>query len=219
VSTQISPDGMYYWDGTNWVVTLSLDGRWRWNGTTWVPVVGAPQVAYQPAPSRVPTSWMKPLQYAVAAWWALSEIYRLFLPSGTMFQLINQSIQREQVFNPNATPLPADLANTMGSLLTVAGVAIAVLIVIGTLMRSTWIYYIVLVLLGPRAVSLPVDLISAASGSALTPASGLVMPSWALWIGILYGITGAALFVWMLVAIVQRGPWAMVRPPAAISPL
>ena len=37
MSAQLSPDGMYYWDGQRWVSTLSPDGRSRWNGTAWVP--------------------------------------------------------------------------------------------------------------------------------------------------------------------------------------
>src|SRR5713226_2859647 len=150
---------MYYWDGTNWVSTLSHDGRSRWNGATWMPVAGgAPPAAYQAAVSRVATSWTKPLQYAVAGWYALSGLYALSLPfwmSGPMTQLINQSIQRQQELNPSATPLPADFGNTVGSVMTgglwvaaVIGAVICAVVVIGALSRWTWLYYVVLVLLG-----------------------------------------------------------------------
>jgi hypothetical protein len=37
LSTQMSPDGKYYWDGTQWMSAISPDGRSRWNGTAWVP--------------------------------------------------------------------------------------------------------------------------------------------------------------------------------------
>jgi hypothetical protein len=225
VSMQISPDGMYYWDGTSWVSTLSHDGRSRWNGTAWVPVAGGPVVGYQPAPARVPTSWTRPLQYAVAAWYALSGLYAVSLPfwmSGPIVQVVNQSIQRQQQLNPSATPLPADFASTFASLTTgilwfaaVFGVVLCAVAVIGALSRWTWMYYVVLVLLGLGTISLPVNLISAATGSALTSAYGFGMPSWTYWISVATGIPATALFVWMLVAIVKRGPWGMVRPTAA----
>src|SRR6185295_6873230 len=37
VSTQMSPDGKYYWDGRQWISAISPDGKSRWNGTAWVP--------------------------------------------------------------------------------------------------------------------------------------------------------------------------------------
>src|SRR5579871_2538613 len=46
---QISPDGAYYWDGQQWVTTLSKDGAHRWNGSTWVPV-SAPGMPLPPQP-------------------------------------------------------------------------------------------------------------------------------------------------------------------------
>jgi hypothetical protein len=123
--TPLSPDGMYYWDGTSWISTLSHDGRSRWNGSAWIPVgtaAVAPSGYYAPArATREPTSWTKPLQYAVAAWYALSAVYVLSLPfwmSGPMTDMINQSIQRQQALNPSATPLPDNFAGTMGSFMT-----------------------------------------------------------------------------------------------------
>src|SRR5256885_10156494 len=78
LSARLSPDGMYYWDGERWVSTLSYDGRQRWTGTTWVPVGGPafPQAPYQAQRvPRQPTSWTRPMQYAIAAWYAISALY------------------------------------------------------------------------------------------------------------------------------------------------
>jgi hypothetical protein len=223
--TPLSPDGMYYWDGTNWVSTLSHDGRSRWNGSAWIPV-GSPQIApggyYPPArTTREPTSWTKPLQYAVAAWYVLSAIYFVSLPfwmSGPMSQVLNQSIQRQQALNPSATPLPADFASTMGSFMTgtlwvaaFIGVVICAVAVIGALNRWTWLYYVVLVLLGLTTISIPLNIVSAVSASALSSTSGFSMPSWIYLTGILFSIPAVALFVWMLVAQIKHGPWAMRR--------
>ena len=33
----LSPDGCWYWDGSQWLSTTSPDGTWRWSGLQWVP--------------------------------------------------------------------------------------------------------------------------------------------------------------------------------------
>ena len=230
MSTKISPDGMYYWDGQQWLSTLSLDGRFRWNGDSWVPTgQAAPAMAHQrpQATVRQPSSWTWPLQLTVAAWYGLSALYALSTPfwmAGPMTQLMNQTIQRQQQLNPAASPPPPGLAETMtsvvGGMIWVAaifGAAICLVVVIGALNRWTWLYYVVLVFLGLSAISLPVDLINAAGGSALSSASGLTMPAWIYWLGVAAAIPSAALFAWMLVALVRRGPWGMTRVTPAVS--
>jgi hypothetical protein len=34
---QFSPDGFWWWTGSEWKPAISPDQRWRWNGATWVP--------------------------------------------------------------------------------------------------------------------------------------------------------------------------------------
>lgn len=34
---ELSPDRLFYWDGTQWVSAVSADGAWRWNGVAWHP--------------------------------------------------------------------------------------------------------------------------------------------------------------------------------------
>ncbi len=223
MSAQLSPDGLYYWDGSQWQSTLSHDGRTRWNGSEWIPVQGqgyGPATGHPPT-TREPTSWTRPLQLAVAGWYALAAIYALSLPfwmSGTMTQIVNQGIQRQQELNPSATPLPADFASTMGSFMTgalwvgaVIGVVICAVIIIGALGRWTWMFYVVLVFLGLGAVSAPLDLVYAVSGSSMSAASGFTVPSQFYWMGVLVSLPEIALFVWMVMALAKRGPWAMRR--------
>ena len=110
---------MYYWDGQQWLSTLSHDGHNRWNGTAWIPTgqaPGAPGYYQSSATVRQPTSWTRPLQYAVAGWYGIQGVYALTLPfwmsgaiSGAMTQAINQSIQRQQQLNPQVSPPPADV--------------------------------------------------------------------------------------------------------------
>jgi hypothetical protein len=225
VSSQVSPDGMYYWSGTEWLSTLSPDGRHRWNGKTWVPVSSQVLMPVYPtaaARPRVPTSWTRPLQYGVAAFYTVSALFSLTLPfwmGGIMSQAVNQSIQNQQRLYPDASPMPADLVNTMTSIGTgvawfaaLFSIAICVIVIVGALKRWTWIFYVVLVFLGLGVISVPLDLIDALAGSSFSGVSGFSMPSWIYWIGVAESIPTTALFVWMLVAVIKRGPWAMARP-------
>lgn len=228
LSAQISPDGMYYWDGTSWVSTLSHDGRYRWNGTSWVPVAGyAPAAGFTPqaagSAARVPTSWTRPLQLAVIAYYGLTGIYGALSPLllyGSMRDYLHavaaQSVQQAQQNNPSASP-PPDITPFFDAMLpwllgfsAVFAVAIAAVVIIGALNRWRWLYYVLLVFLGLGAVSLPFTLLSATG--VTTAAAHVPNPIGGVgWISVVFSILGAALFVWMLVALIRRGPWAMRR--------
>lgn len=228
---RLSEDGLYYWDGKEWVTTLSNDGRTRWNGTAWVPVTS---VAAMPPPGyqypqrqsmvRVPSSWTKPLQYGVTAYYALSAIYVMsihFLMSGPLKQIVDravqQSYQRDLQIDPNFPPPSAQYISGLESVVTsflwigaVLGVAIASLVIVGALRRWVWVYWVVLVLLGLGAIGLPINLATAiAGGSPFT--GGLGLPTWLYWLSVAVGVPGTALFVWMLVALIRRGPWGMPK--------
>jgi hypothetical protein len=220
---------MYYWDGQQWLSTLSHDGRSRWNGSAWVPTGAASPVGYHPAPgiARQPTSWTKPLQYAVAGWYALSALYTLTTPfwlKGPMTQAIAQSIQRQEQLQPTARPLPPGFTETMSSIMAVGlwasaviGVVISVVIIVGAFKRWTWMYYVVLVLLGFSTISLPLNITNIFVGPSMAAAQGFNLPSWTYWIAVVISIPAAALFVWMIIALIKRGPWAMTRMAPQLS--
>lgn len=221
MSARLSPDGMYYWDGRQWISTVSPDGRYRWNGSAWVAIqgdtYGSPGYYQAPRTVREPTSWTRPLQYAVVAWYAISAVYTLSLPfwlAGTMAQVMNQSIQRQAQLYPQATPPPVEFTSSMTSLITavlwvsaVFGLAVCAVAIIGALMRWTWAYYVILVLLGFGTLGL-LDVFSALMGSAMSSATGFMVPTTLYWFGFILAIPDTALFVWMLVAVVRYGPWA-----------
>jgi hypothetical protein len=48
----ISPDGRFWWDGSQWQPLFTADGRFRWNGHEWTPISEAPAAAAPPAPER-----------------------------------------------------------------------------------------------------------------------------------------------------------------------
>lgn len=220
--SQLSPDGMYYWDGTRWLSTVSPDGRYRWNGTAWVPTAWASYVQPE-ATVRQPTSWTRPLQYAVAGWYGISALLTLSAPfwmRDMMSQMVRASIQRSQEQNPNARPLPPGFYDTMTSMMNgvlwvaaVIGLAIAILVIVGALQRWTWMYYAVLVLLGLGVLSGPANLVNLATGS-YSSAYGYSPPSWLFVLGALSWIPSTALFVFMLVGLIKYGPWGMRKVPA-----
>jgi hypothetical protein len=231
VSTRFSPDGLYYWDGQTWQSTLSPDGRFRWDGSGWVPTgTYAPAAAYA-RPGRVqrfPTSWTRPLQYSVAGWYAIQGMYALSIPfwmGSAITQVVNQSIQRQEQLNPSASPPPEEFANAMNSLITgglwvgaLFGFALSLVVIIGALNRWTWLYYVVLVLLGLGAISLPLNLVNAVSGpSSVSSSYSFVLPAWTYAVSLVLSIPGTALFVWMLVALAKRGPWGMAKAAPVVS--
>ena len=234
MSTKISPDGMYYWDGQQWVSTLSHDGRSRWDGTQWVPLqaspAAAPPVNFQAATRTVrePTSWTRPMQLVVAAYYAVTVLVLLSLPlwmGGMMGNLIDQSVQRQQQLNPQASPLPVDFASSMttfmdftAGIVGVIGAAICVVFIIGALRRWTWVFWVVLVLSGFSVLSLLSDASSLAAGPAMASITGVSIPPAFYVFGLLSSLVSTALFVWLLMALVQRGPWAMRRVAAESPP-
>ena len=170
------------------------------------------------AGARMPTNWTKPLQYSVIAFYAVSALWAVaepFLMAGSISDYVNQVIQQNAALNPDVTPPPADVLNTIHSVITVAlgigaaiGVVIAAIAIIGALRRWTWVFYAVLVLLGLQAVSFPFTLVSAFTTSTLSP---MKLPVALTVASVALAIPAIALFAWMAVAAFRRGPWAMAR--------
>jgi hypothetical protein len=222
---KLSDDGLYYWDGRQWISTLSPDGRSRWNGYAWVPMapMAAPTYPHyyqQPATVRVPTPWTQPMQYAVGAFYVLTGLYTLTQPfwmSGVMTQAFNQSLQRQAQLNPNVSPPPQEFVNSMSSMMSgmfwafaIMVAAFCAVIVIGALMRWTWMFWVVLVFLGLGALVLPFSLFTALAGYSYA-GSLYGVPPWTAWISVVFGVPGTALFVWMLVAVIRYGAWATTK--------
>lgn len=217
----MSPDGMYYWDGQRWASTISPDGRFRWNGAAWEALPSSTVApGFYPAPRSVrePTSWTQPLQLLVIVRYVLVGIYGLLLPfwaTGYETQLMQQSIQRQQQSYPPGTGPPPGFTDLMTSVMTtsiwigaILGVLISVVAVVAAIRRWVWAYYVILVLLGLTLFSTVINLINLVSGGALT-ANQVQPPEPARIASYVAGVVDTALFIWMLVALVKRGPWAM----------
>jgi hypothetical protein len=218
----VSPDGMYYWDGQRWVSALSPDGRQRWNGAAWEPFAG-PAYAMAPfapaRPPRQPTSWTRPLQYAVIARYLAAALYGLTLPfvlSGYMSQVMQQSLQRQQSTYPPGEGPPPGFTDMMTSILTASlwvgtliGLAIAGIVIVAAIKRWTWAYYAILVLVGFTLLGTVYNLADLVSGGLLSARQGVQPPEWTRISAYAFGAVDTALFVWMLVALIRRGPWGM----------
>ena len=81
-------------------------------------------------------------------------------------------------------------------------------------------FYVVLVLLGLGVLGLPYNIVTLVS--ARSTLSGFNLPPGFAWLSIGFGILGTALFIWMLIAVVRYGPWAMAKkvdqPAPAMQP-
>src|SRR5260370_3308860 len=145
--------------------------------------------------------------------------------SGVMTQAFNQSFQRQAQLNPNVSPPPPEFVSSMASMISgilwasaIIAVVVCAVLAVGAVLRWTWIFWVVLVLLGLGTLALPFNLISALAGSTYA-ASLDGLPSWTTWLSVAIGIPNAALFVWMLVALGRYAPWATTNSgPLAATP-
>lgn len=231
-ATRLSPDGLYYWDGGEWIATLSADGRHRWNGTEWVPLATGAEShhghASARAGARVATSWTRPMQYAVAAWYGVQALWVASLPFwyiSTMTRFADEMNRRNQQLSAGfPTPPPDPMLNNQMTVVfyfvIAVGLAIALAAILVTAWRQIWAFYAILALLGLEATWLGLGTLgSLAISVAVTAAGGLSVgpPAWMVWIQLGFGVISAGLFAWMLVAMFQRGPWAMTRVNAGPS--
>jgi len=161
------------------------------------------------------------MQYAVAGWYAISAVYTLTLPfwmGGMMSTIMTQSFRRQEQLNPNVTPPPPEFIQAMTTFMngvlwvsTLVGVGICALFIVGALKRWRWAFYVVLVLLGLGSITAPLNLINIVDSRAYDAAVGFCLPTGLYVTSLILWVPGAALFVWMLVAAIKRGPWAMTR--------
>jgi hypothetical protein len=227
---RLSADGLFYWDGKQWVSALSPDGRHRWDGSSWVPIpmsYAPPQQVFVPVPpgaapvkpAQVPTAWTRPLQIALATVYALQGLYAISAPfwlGGALDQSMRQVALRQARQNPGLYPNPNQYADTMSTFGTVilavivlTGLAIVVVVLVGTWRRWTWMYYVVLVLLAFQIIGLP-DQVAGAAG-LFRDQPTVQLPAAAFAVGTASGLLATGLFAWMLVALLRRGPWATRR--------
>jgi len=179
---------------------ISADGQFRWDGLQWLPLA---------ANYREPTPWTRPMQLISAALFALSAVTSIvttaiFVNHDTMVR----ALKAQGVQIPSTTTLD-DVANI--SLAITWGVVIfftvcEVVAAIGSYFGWRWVFWAALVLFGLSGISAFTNLTTLFNASkSPVPVAGLVA-------GEIFSVLGLAMFVWMLIAVIRYGPWAMKRP-------
>lgn len=207
-----SPDRRYWWTGSQWQLAVSSDGMWWFDGQRWVPNPLGP-----PRRRRDQTKWTRPLQAAVIVLLVLS-----LVPFAVGIPLVASTPL------PPAPPgTPPEYAARLDEsfrafVVTTAAVeglfflVWGVLTVIGTLKRWTWMFWVILVVVGLSiflsATDLLLGVLSSVGSLTTTPPLGFtVSPGSPLVITAeipAVNLLRVALFVGMLVLGIRIGPWA-----------
>jgi hypothetical protein len=160
--------------------------------------------------------------YLVAAFFGAQTLFVGSLPFWyirTMTQWADAMNRQNQLLNPGDPTPPPDLMANIDAQMTVAFYVVVVVLVfislaalIGALSRWTGAFYVILGLLCLETLYLLFGVMGTLVESLATSAlvgQSLGPPAWMIWAEAGFGIPAAALFVWMLIATVRRGPWAM----------
>ena len=202
---------------------LSPDGAWAWNGREWVPNVPASPQRFR----REPSAWTRPLQLAVIALTLVGAVNLLFLLpylGDYLRRSIRQSIdlslasQPGTVENADQLRMIAEQVAFFSVALTVAfAIVWSLLVLIGTLRRWTWLYWLLMITAGLSVLGLPQQVLElfgvGISGGPGQPVFLLPLPSALL--GVVLGLAELAIFIWMIVALRRFGPWACRKVPVA----
>jgi len=179
---------------------ISADGQFRWDGLQWLPLA---------ANYREPTPWTRPMQLISAALFALSAVTSIITTAIFVnHDAMVRALKAQGVQIPSTTTLD-DVANI--SLAITWGVVIfftvcEVVAAIGSYFGWRWVFWAALVLYGLSGISAFTNLTTLFNASkSPVPVAGLVA-------GEIFSILGLAMFVWMLIAVIRYGPWAMKRP-------
>ncbi len=231
---RLSPDGLYVWDGERWQSTLSRDGQHRWDGEHWqsVNAGGLEGATYKTVPgaARQPTSWTRPIQIAIVAVYAVEILWA----AGQAFWYVPAMSKMMQAI-ATAGPVPGQGAPAPPTFLLAApmyfGIGLTIVLAIGVIVlavkRWTWAFYAVLAIVSFHALTAGLASLVPLSLALFAP-NGISMgdvppggeppvprppdgfPTWMFAApDVFFGMACIALLVWMMVALVKRGPWAM----------
>lgn len=204
----LSPDGLWWWNGTQWVSALSPDGRWRWDGERWN-LNAHRDVPVQQRLVLIPTRDTQPLQTAVLAYLLISTVVNVYLIATREPSLL-QSLPSFQSDTPaGQAALDAIVRASVAGGIT--GIVLwNALLVAGTWFRWRWAYYVIMVLgllsvFGALGDGILLAL-NSQSGGALNE-----------FIGVLSGLAYFGIAIWMLRLRRERGTaWAMRHLNVAI---
>lgn len=179
---------------------ISADGRFRWDGQQWVPL----GPGYREA-----TPWTRPMQQAAAGVLAISAVSGVILTIAFVnHDSVLRSIQAQGTQIPAGTNVDTIVNFSIGIAWAVA-IAIGLLELVaalGSYLGWRWMFWGALVLFALGGLGALLNIAS------LVDSSRASMPLGALAWNELLDLASLAIFVWMLVAVIRYGPWAMKRP-------
>ena len=147
------------------------------------------------------------MQLAAAGFFGVEALYTLV--SSALF--INHDTMLRVLRAQNNLPAGTDV-NQIASISLFFAWAFVILFVIvwlfaglGSYLGWRWMFWVDLVLFGIGGIGALTNL-----GNFANPDRSQV-PVWGLAISEIFGIASAALFVWLLIGVITRGPWAMKK--------
>lgn len=207
---QFSPDGEWFWDGTQWRSAYSPDRRWRWDGAAWRSVaVSAAAWRYEP------TEWTRRLQVLVLALMAAGLLAVVILYPTFLQPLMQHSIDQSiaaQPANPDVDQgqLRSITTSILYGSLVVGGVVVVALyavLIMGVVRLWRWVYWYLVVTYLIGLLGLPQDFVYALGAGPVR------MPADALLVQVPLVLINGALGVWMIVLYRRYGTWARRRVP------
>ena len=185
---------------------ISPDGQFQWDGTQWQPITGT---------TWQPTEWTRPMQTAVAAYWLISGLFGILTPVLFGQAIKDAALKQIQSQNPSLTADQQQQALNLGigvafAFAVIFGIIYLALAILSYVRRFGWVFYVDLVLLGLSAIGVVTNLVALGSKNSAQPAL-------AAGIGLLLSLAALGLFVWMLLARLQRGVWACRKAPVSAA--
>lgn len=205
MSTQLSPDGYWWWDGAQWVSAISPDGRWRWDGERWVvnEVAARPvgPVRYEPTPDT------RRVQLAVIGWLLVSAVYTIVVLPATFQASMQTALRTSPTLDPG-------VFNGMMTVLVVFAVSFGLiwagLLIYGTWSMWRWVYYLQMILGALSAFSILSNALALA-GIGTTA----LMPIWTRAGGLVFSILNLGLGIWLFLLWRRyKSAWAREVVPA-----
>ena len=178
---------------------ISPDGLFRWDGQDWTPLARG---------YREPTSWTLPLQRVAAAYLVLATIQQVV--SSALYMNIASLEKATRAQQPSWSDdqihAAAQFGVVSGWVTVIVLSVIMVLLAAGSLLRWRWAFWVVLVWLALSSIGV------ATGANALASNVLQVQPKGSIAVGLVFAVAALALLVWFIVAAARYGPWAMRKP-------
>ena len=185
---------------TTAVGQVSKDGQFRWDGTQWVPIASG---------EREPTSWTRPMRLAVAGLFVVEAISGIvFNALFLTHENVLNAIHAQGTSIPSGTDINTlvDVAIATAWTIAIVIALVELTAAVGSYLGWRWIFWVAFVVLALDALQAVTNL-----GSVSHPSTS-PQPGWVIATNEVIGLVALGLFIWMVVGLIKFGPWAMKKP-------